>query len=626
MPERTLTGDWEGIIGLDDAKTAFLCMMIDPQIKGLIIRGPAGIGKTRLSRAMAAGSGMETYNLPLNATEEQTFGSLDIDAALRSGTMRVEPGILGRAEHELLCIDDVNLFDRKFIHTVMQAIESGRVRIERDGLSDSYECNVTVVATVNSREVALNRNVSDLFDMSVTVVGSTDPDFRVAVMRENLFDDMRDDVISEDTKKRVAEARELLPEVRISDDMMYTIIDGCVRMGVKGYRGELSSIRVSKALAALNGHRDVTLEDVYEGMYLCLAHRRERNFQWTEKKPNEVNFYTGSHIKRFIHDERKANLKKDEPEQVAGINDEVDAVVSEVETMMSRAAKSRSPELEEVVVKVGEKFESIDLLEESRKDKLDKTLMRKTISDDGKDGRYTSSRPMTRPSTDIAFDATVRAAAPYQPLRRQATGRDGVIIEKSDLYEKVREKHTSCLLMFMVDNSGSLVIRGRMRAVKAAILSMLEDHYVRRDSVALMTFNEQRIGMDMAPTRSVGGVKKVLDTISTGRKTPMSEAILYASNFVSAYLMKHKGEHCYIILMTDGGANIPLEEGNDPFEESLRIASNLKMERTGWIVVDTKANPEPDSKAFKLSAALGAPYYVLDELKSTEQELGKPHT
>ena len=268
-------------------------------------------------------------------------------------------------------------------------------------------------------------------------------------------------------------------------------------------------------------------------------------------------------------------------------------------------------------------YETIDLLDDSRKRKgqMDSQLMRHYIKDAGREGRYISSRPASDSTSDLAVDATVRYAAPYQSKRRELTGKDGVIIMPSDLRQKVREKHTSCLFFFMVDNSGSLVVRSRMRAVKAAIMSMLADHYARKDSVAVMTFNEEFVGMLLPPTRSVGGVKKIIDDIPTGKKTPLSEALSFMHQYVGQYLRKHPQDVAFIVLMTDAGANLAMDEENDPMEEALEIASHIRMDRMECVVVDTKVSIEPNDKALKLSYSLLAPYYKLEDLRSSEDIL-----
>ena len=403
--------------------------------------------------------------------------------------------------------------------------------------------------------------------------------------------------------------------VRIPDAILRAIVDVCDTYGVQGMRGGLSAAKVCRASAALDGRDTVNEDDLAFAVSVCVIHRRTHVRHETKEPEDQVLFFGDSHMKRFIHDERKELLKEEEEDSGA----ESPHTVSENPVQGSSGSSDEEP----LIMDMDKLYETIDLLDDSRKRKgqMDSQLMRHYIKDAGREGRYISSRPAGDSTSDLAVDATVRYAAPYQSKRRELTGKDGVIIMPSDLRQKVREKHTSCLFFFMVDNSGSLVVRSRMRAVKAAIMSMLADHYARKDSVAVMTFNEEFVGMLLPPTRSVGGVKKIIDDIPTGKKTPLSEALSFMHQYVGQYLRKHPQDVAFIVLMTDAGANLAMDEENDPMEEALEIASHIRMDRMECVVVDTKVSIEPNEKALKLSYSLLAPYYKIEDLRSSEDIL-----
>jgi magnesium chelatase subunit D len=102
-----------------------------------------------------------------------------------------------------------------------------------------------------------------------------------------------------------------------------------------------------------------------------------------------------------------------------------------------------------------------------------------------------------------------------------------------------------------------------------------------------------------------------------GKKTPLSEALVYADQYLSIYGRKHPGDQLFCILLTDATANIPLSEDNDPFEEAIAIAGRMNSP-VAWIVVDTAANPAEDSKGVKLAQALHAAYYRMDDLRNPD--------
>src|SRR3954465_3940170 len=109
-----------------------------------------------------------------------------------------------------------------------------------------------------------------------------------------------------------------------------------------------------------------------------------------------------------------------------------------------------------------------------------------------KSGRHISSRPTSERITDLALDATLRAAAPYQIERRtRTTKRRAVLLERPDYRQKVRVRRTRNAICFVVDASWSMAAEQRMQATKSAVLSLLRDAYQRRDRVGLVTFQRE---------------------------------------------------------------------------------------------------------------------------------------
>jgi len=600
---------------MEDALRALTCLMADPKLHGLLIKGPAGSGKSALIHSFSrALTGRRAKVVPQNITDEQLFGSMDLEQVLTTGEMVFEPGLLGE-DGGILLVDDINLLPRNTSLTLMDSVHRGSVHIEREGLSVSYDCSVSIVATANDREQPLGSAIADLFDMCIMLPRDPDSEKRFAVMSSVNSDDAQDVQQDPELLKRIERAQAIVESIEIPEEAYEAVVNACDRYGVQGMRGGLSAARVCRASAAIDGRTEIDEADIAFALKVCIPHRRTRMSKKNDEPADRVEFFGDSHIKRFIHDERKEIAKKIEEEKYKDPQDE--AVVRPAET--ESVAKKKNQEEEPLVLDMEKLYDTIDLLEDSRKKRgQDSQQLRRYIKGAGKEGRYVSSRPAENSTNDLAVDATVRHAAPYQRQRRELTGREGVIVMPSDLRQKVREKHTSCLFFFMVDNSGSLVLRARMRAVKAAIMSMLADHYVRKDSVAVMTFNEEFIGMLLPPTRSVGGVKKIVDDIPTGKKTPLSEALSFMHQYIGQYLRKHPSDVAFVVLMTDAGANLAMTEGNDPFEEALDVASHIRMDRMEAVLVDTLVSLEPNQKAIDLSYALLAPYYKIEDLRSSD--------
>jgi len=120
-----------------------------------------------------------------------------------------------------------------------------------------------------------------------------------------------------------------------------------------------------------------------------------------------------------------------------------------------------------------------------------------------KHGRYIKARPAGDKKDDIAFDATFRAAAPFQKKRGEKRKRLAFAIESSDLQRKIRVKRVANLVLFLVDASWSMAVAERMNATKGAILSLLTDAYQRRDRVGLIVFQKDRATLVLPPTNSV---------------------------------------------------------------------------------------------------------------------------
>jgi magnesium chelatase subunit D len=221
-------------------------------------------------------------------------------------------------------------------------------------------------------------------------------------------------------------------------------------------------------------------------------------------------------------------------------------------------------------------------------------------------------------NNDIALDATLRAAAPYQRARRNGNP-DGmaVVLTDQDIRGKIREKRIGNFLFFTVDASGSMGARGRMAASKGAIMSLLLDAYQKRDRVAMVSFRRDEAVVNLPPTPSVELAGKLLAEMPVGGRTPLSAGLVKTHEQVRNILAKDPSARPIVILITDGKSNVGLG-GGKPVEEALGLAAAMARDaRVRHIVVDTEEEGLVTfGLARRLAAALSADYFKIETLKA----------
>ncbi len=233
---------------------------------------------------------------------------------------------------------------------------------------------------------------------------------------------------------------------------------------------------------------------------------------------------------------------------------------------------------------------------------------------DRKRGRYIQARiPRADRVTDLAFDATFRAAAPHQKYRDRSD--KALALKKSDLREKVRVRRSANLVLFVVDASWSMAVAERMEATKGAIMSLLTDAYQRRDRVGLVVFNKNDAKIVLPPTNSVELARKTLADIAVGGKTPLSAGLLTALEVFKREANVHPDVMPLMILLTDGAGNVSLSD-LPPQEEAHRIAKLLRELRVRSVVINMEHAAFDQGLAKLLADNLGAPCHTLSDLQA----------
>ncbi len=234
---------------------------------------------------------------------------------------------------------------------------------------------------------------------------------------------------------------------------------------------------------------------------------------------------------------------------------------------------------------------------------------------DRKHGRYIQARPAGDRLDDIAFDATLRAAAPHQLGRgpERDENRLAYSIHKTDLQRKVRVRKSANLILFVVDASWSMAVAERMNATKGAIMSLLTDAYQRRDRVGLIVFQKDRAQLVLPPTNSVTLAKKALADIPVGGKTPLAAGLYLALEVFKREQISHPDVMPLMILLTDGAGNVSMTT-LPPQDEAHRIADQINEANIRNVTINMEHATFDQGLAQLLADRLGGPCYTLAEL------------
>ena len=231
---------------------------------------------------------------------------------------------------------------------------------------------------------------------------------------------------------------------------------------------------------------------------------------------------------------------------------------------------------------------------------------------------------------DLALVDTLRAAAPYQRLRAATKGEQeklstqpqqlekqgskglSIVVKPQDYRRKAREKRVGAYQLFVVDASGSMAARHRMEATKAAILSLLRDSYIHRDSVGLIAFRKESAEVLLPFTRSVERAERLLASMPTGGKTPLAHGLRMAYTMCDRLLRAHRAERIQIICITDGRATSG--DSEDPVAESKQWARILGTLPVDCIVIDTETGFIKLGLAKELCKLMNGSYYAMDTI------------
>ncbi|RLB06335.1 MAG: magnesium chelatase, partial [Deltaproteobacteria bacterium] len=396
-------------------------------------------------------------------------------------------------------------------------------------------------------------------------------------------------------RERIVLARELNEKVSLSDELKGKAAEFCLRAMVSGHRADIALIKAARAYAAFCGQQEVTERHLLKVLPLVLVHRRRFLEHYEQEQSEEPQ-------RGDERDKKEDSEARDHPQE-----DRLQGQEFAPASFNHRGGKEK-------VFEVGEAFRVRRFT--FRKDRRERiSLGRRTKTRfSGKGGRYVRSL-MRKKEKDIALDATLRAAAPWQLLRGR---REVVIVKEEDLRFKERERKLKHLVIFVVDGSGSMGANRRMVATKGTIQSLLLDCYQKREKVSLIVFRKDRAEVILPPTSSMELASKRLKELPVGGKTPFGAGLLAAYNLIKQVKLKHPETRFLVVIVSDGRANQRVSDLGI-WEEIERCSMLLReMREVDYIIVDTedKSSFLRTDLAFKVASLLEARYFTIPDLKA----------
>lgn len=636
---RQRTFPMSAIVGQEPLKTALLLAAVDPRIGGVLIRGSKGTAKSTAVRALAgllphidvvegcsygcqpdhpallcaACSVPESspsvvtrrpalVELPVSATEDRVVGTLNLEHALRHGERRFEPGLLAAANRGVLYIDEVNLLDDHLVDVLLDVAASGVNIVEREGITVTHPARFVLVGTMNPEEGELRPQLLDRFGLCVDIAGIADPVMRVEILhrRQSFEDDpgaFEAEWAGDESRlaASIVRAQAALRATTLSDDLLHTVASVCSALEVDGHRADLVIARAAVALAALRGAPAATLEHVSEVAPLALAHR-------VRSRPFEEERFDAAHVQAlFALPTQTVRAGSSSDTSPAARHGEPAVATAPVSTESLASAHQDPSHLATV----------LPLHREDSGAKLSGRTH--TAHSAHRSGKYVAAVPLRHgDDADIAIDATIRAAAPFQ---RDRSGEGALVIEPRDLQRKVRTHRVGSSIVFCVDASGSMGAARRMEAAKAAILELLVDAYQRRDRVALVSFRGDGAQVVLSPTSSVELAHLRLRALPTGGATPLAHGLTRSLELLEAERRREGDVRPWLVLITDGRANVGLGTGLGA-DDARSAARRVAEAGIRTLVIDT-AGSGGGAPAREIARAAGAEYLRLGDIDPT---------
>ena len=645
--------------------------LVNDQIHSVVISGGTGVGKSFLVRQCLEKWHIPYRLIPVYIDSSQLQETIDFEASLQQGQMVMNAGLLDDPHTRCWLLDDGQVLSPEVRHALL--VEAKRRHIllimtinhEDRTLTDAewelVDVHVAMERASLESRVAVLQQIRDEISCVETVLPLTEADASDVVV--SLIDNKRiSSIATPDAMMSLAVSYALKAHtvghsaeyVLLQVMKSLALLEGCsyckprhaelAALYVLPHRmkkaeigesrpspGENSSSTSEKDSSQSNDTSDSMDSDVSNDCEQDDSNRDE--LYPNESNPNESNANDAddTNIDSAEDDDAdssEANGSSNSSESKDQLRDNATNDMGDICDQLSSLC------LPDTVARIANqlfqwKLESSKTVDRQYRKGSGRRLMTKT-----KDtrGRMIRAYQDEKALEDLALVDTLRAAAPYQRLRAATKGEQeklstqpqqlekqgskglSIVVKPQDYRRKAREKRVGAYQLFVVDASGSMAARHRMEATKAAILSLLRDSYIHRDSVGLIAFRKESAEVLLPFTRSVERAERLLASMPTGGKTPLAHALRMAYTMCDRLLRAHRAERIQIICITDGRATSG--DSEDPVAESKQWARILGTLPVDCIVIDTETGFIKLGLAKELCKLMNGSYYAMDTISA----------
>ena len=648
--------------------------LVNDQIHSIVISGGTGVGKSFIVRQCLEIWHIPYRVIPVYIDSSQLQESIDFEASLEQGQMIMSSSLLDDDNTRCWLIDDCHVLSPEVHHAVLTEAKRRHILLimtinhEDRALTDAewelVDVHVSMEPASLESRVAVLQQTRDVISCADTVLPSTEEHSSKDVV--SLIDYKRISSIAVPDAMISLAISYALQAHTVGHGAEFVLLQVMKSLALLDGVSYCKPIHAEKAALYVLPHRmkrdDITTSQPSQGENgnskmdrNQLENRAEHasdqadedaqyeadqnNSMGNEAAPKDSNANDGD-THSAMNSAEDASSQQDDSSEADGSNQSNDLDATQKEFCDSEAMNVGGDDsqrlsslcLPDTVARIANqlfqwKLESSKTVDRQYRKGSGRRLMTKT-----KDtrGRMIRAYQDEHALEDLALVDTLRAAAPYQRLRAATKTEQGklstqsqqlkqqggkglsLVIKPQDYRRKAREKRIGAYQLFVVDASGSMAARHRMEATKAAILSLLRDSYIHRDSVGLIAFRKESAEVLLPFTRSVERAERLLASMPTGGKTPLAHGLRMAYTLCDRLLRAHRAERIQIICITDGRATSG--DSEDPVAESKQWARILGTLPVDCIVIDTETGFIKLGLAKELCKLMNGSYYAMDTI------------